>query len=125
MTATSVGGIAVIADEPAESPISTPGKPVFYKQIRRLLLADDTEVFGCLHCDYTADSVGRIRPHLKAHVEPKPKAARKPSASELSLSQLLAKLADLEKVTAERDDWRRRALNAERKLSAMRKALKP
>ncbi|WP_019061562.1 hypothetical protein [Streptomyces prunicolor] len=78
MTATHVKGVTVVADEPARSPISRPGVNVVFDQIRHLLLADGSEWYGCLHCDYVSQNQNSIRPHLKAH---KPKAApevRKP-----------------------------------------------
>lgn len=127
MTATHVDGIAVIADEATKSPINDrAGKPIYWQQIRTLLLEDDTTTYGCLHCDYTADKPASIRPHLNKHKDKvMRKAVKRMPASEMSLSELLAKLAELEKVTAERDEWKRRALTAERKLATMRKALSP
>ncbi|MFB6881266.1 hypothetical protein ACFCY8_10570 [Streptomyces noursei] len=72
MTATHVNGVAVIADEPALSPISRPGINVTFDQIRHLLLADGSETYGCRHCTYVSDNINSIRPHLKAH-KAKPK----------------------------------------------------
>lgn len=71
MTATHVKGVAVVADEPARSPISRPGVNVVFDQIRHLLLADGSEWYGCVHCDYVSQNPNSIRPHLKAH-KPKP-----------------------------------------------------
>ena len=66
MTAEFVNGIAVLASQPAESPLpGLNGKPVYFKQILKLLLANSEEVYGCLHCDYTDKSVSVVRPHLK------------------------------------------------------------
>lgn len=122
MTATQVNGIAVIADEPTLSPISARnGVPVYWQQTRTLLLEDGTELYGCVHCDYTADSPNKVRPHFNKHRD---RTAAKPASPyDLPLSELLARVADMEKLTAERDTWRRRALKAERSLSTMRKAL--
>jgi hypothetical protein len=117
MTATHVDGVEVIADEPAQSPItSRDGKPVHFKQIRELLLADGATVYGCVHCDYTSPGIGSIRPHLGKHKNGK-------DADEISLSQLLARIAEIEKVTAERDEWKARALKAEGSLKVLRDAL--
>ncbi|MEV7887513.1 hypothetical protein ACWD3I_26015 [Streptomyces sp. NPDC002817] len=78
MTATHVNDVAVVADEPAQSPISRPGVNVVFDQIRHLLLADASEWYGCLHCDYVSQNQNSIRPHLKAH-KPKPEPeVRKP-----------------------------------------------
>jgi hypothetical protein len=65
VTAASVNGIAVVASEPAEAAFKS--KKVLFKQILLLLLEDGTEVYGCLHCDYTANSPVRVRPHLGKH----------------------------------------------------------
>jgi hypothetical protein len=129
MTATTVDGVAVIHSEPAEALISKPDKPVFFKQIVKLLLEDGREVFGCVHCDFTRPNLVAVRPHLKVHSNGSSPAKRKGRAkgvpADMSLSDLLAQVNNLESVTAERDEWRRRALDAERKLNAMRRALKP
>ncbi|MFE4263379.1 hypothetical protein [Streptomyces sp. NPDC056883] len=67
MTATTVNGIQVLASEAVEAPISTSAKPIYFKQARRLLLANDTELYGCVHCDFAATGIGVVRTHLKAH----------------------------------------------------------
>lgn len=82
MTATHVNGVAVVADEPAQSPISRPGVNVVFDQIRHLLLADGNEWYGCRHCDYVSQNQNSIRPHLKAHkpkTEPEVRKPHKPS----------------------------------------------
>ncbi|TYK47176.1 hypothetical protein [Actinomadura decatromicini] len=122
MTATQVNGLAVMADEPTLSPITGPnGAPIYWRQTRTLLLEDETKVFGCVHCDYTADNPHKVRPHLKVHREPEPEPAA--GLYDLPLSDLLARVAELEKLTADRDTWKRRALKAERSLATMRRAL--
>lgn len=63
-TVSTVDGVAVIADEPVETPLSKPGRPVYFTRIRRLLLADDRTVYGCTECDFTADSDSAVRGHL-------------------------------------------------------------
>lgn len=99
MTATRVNGIAVIASEPAESPISRPGKTIYFKQIVKLLLENDTEAYGCIHCDWTANESARVRSHLKKH-----------SAKQHT---------DVTRQT-EDEHWRERALRAERELAQIR-----
>lgn len=126
MTATHVDGRRVIEDQPAKSPLSTEDKTVRFKQIRELLLDDATIVYGCAHCDFTADAVGKVRPHLKAHGARgpgRPRTAIKKDVNELSLADLLRRVKLLEQVEAERDDWRKRALDAERRLRTLRRAL--
>ncbi|MGW1976458.1 hypothetical protein [Streptomyces sp. NPDC001889] len=77
MTATHVNGIAVVVDQPAESPISRPGVNVVFEKIRHLLLADGAEMYGCSLCDYTSENKLSIRPHLKVH-KPRTPDAPKP-----------------------------------------------
>ncbi len=127
MTATSVNGLAVIADEATRSPITDrAGKPVYWQQIRTLLLEDESQAYGCAHCDYTSSNPASIRPHLNKHNKKTPAAnGTGHRAADLTLTDLLAKLAELEKVTSERDAWKRRAVKAERSLNALREALKP
>lgn len=120
MTATSVNGVAVIADEPARAPFTN--REVYFKQIRLLMLEDESTVFGCAHCDYTAAGPGSVRGHLGTHGKPRSRAVAK-AASEMSISDLLKRLAELDKLTAERDQWKARAVKAEQDLSAIRGAL--
>ena len=126
MTATHVGGLAVIADEPAQSTISTPtGKKIYFQQIRELLLEDESTVYGCVHCEFTGPSTNTIRPHLKQHsdTQPKPKPAR-PKLHELTLAELLKRIEEHERVLADRDSWRTRALKAEGQLRGLRRTLR-
>lgn len=126
MTATHVDGRKVVEDEPARSPLYRDDRPVFFKQIRELLLDDGSVVFGCVHCDYTAVSVGVVRPHLKAHGSRgpgRPKGTVARDVNELSLAELLRKVRGLEQIEADRDAWRKRALDAERRLNTLRRAL--
>jgi hypothetical protein len=67
MTATAVDGITVIEETPSLSPLSRPGKPIYFHQIRHLLMSDGSELFGCKHCTYTSPKIGAVRPHLKRH----------------------------------------------------------
>lgn len=123
MTATHVNGVAVVEDQPARASITDfNGDPVHFKQIRELLLADETVVYGCLHCDYTRDKPGQIRSHLKLHATPKAKTTTA-VPKELTISDLLSAAAKIEKLTAERDEWKRRAVTAERELATVRKVL--
>lgn len=122
MTATHVNGVEVIADEPTPSPITTrDGGTVLWHQTRTLLLADGSTVYGCQHCDYTNERATSIRPHLNKHRDTNGKTAT--ATGDLTLQQLVARLGDYDKVAGERDDWKRRALDAEGKLRTLRKAL--
>lgn len=127
MTATTVNGIQVLASEAVEAPISTPKKPIYFKQARRLLLADDTELYGCVHCDFAATGIGIVRTHLKTHrptEAPTPDAPRKTptrtsakktpasaapepltatSLASLNLGQLVERAQAATKVVKERD----------------------
>jgi hypothetical protein len=123
MTAAQIDGIQVVSDEPTPAPISRPDRPVLWQQIRTLRLADGREVYGCVHCDMTADSPHRVRPHLKAHKEKPAATPPKSPAGELTLNQLSVKLKEFEQLSQERDDWKRRAMAAEKSLRTLRKAL--
>jgi hypothetical protein len=125
VTATHVNGLAVIADEPALSPITTgAGAPIYFQQIRQLLLEDDSTAYGCVHCDFAAGSINAVRPHLRKHREqPSPKT-RQPKLSELTLGELLKRLDEHTRVAADRDSWKARALKAERNLGILRKTLR-
>ncbi|MFH0246186.1 hypothetical protein ACGRHY_28060 [Streptomyces sp. HK10] len=84
MTATHVNGLAVVEDQPARSGISRPGVNVVLEQTRHLLLADGSEVYGCLHCNYTSENKHSIRPHLKKHknrAEPRNPVKRRSSVT--------------------------------------------
>lgn len=152
MTATEYEGKQVVAAEPALSPITTnAGESVFFRQIHKLLLDDGTEVFGCIHCDYVRPQIGSIRPHLKKHTpkklvegksnDPAGDAYYKQVVTDfrhLTLDDILG-LADrwlregpeiesghqavLDNLREDRDNWKARAREAEKKLAAGQKAL--
>lgn len=120
MTATYVDGLAVVSDQPTESGIlDRAKKPVLWQKIRTLTLSDGSVHYGCHACDYTAEKHSSVRPHLNAHREPKAQS----KGGELSLNQLLERLGELDKVTKERDGWKKRALAAEGSLKKLRDAL--
>jgi hypothetical protein len=133
MTATHVNGREVVAEEPAASPLSTPERPIYFRQIRRLLLADGSEVFGCVHCDFTASAAGRVRGHLAKHFPPgtsSPAGTGRRKHPQIDVDELVARLARgdaaVARLTAaakECDRWKKRALDAERHLAIIRRAL--
>lgn len=125
MTATHVNGVAVIADEPALSPITTGGgKPIHFHQIRKLLLEDESIAFGCVHCDFAGGSINAVRPHLNKHRTQVTAKNTRPKLRDLTLTELLKRLDELERITADRDGWRTRALKAEGQLRGLRKTLR-
>jgi hypothetical protein len=122
VTAIVVNGLEVIADEPTEAPLcDRSGKPLVWRQTRTLLLSDGSTVYGCVHCDYSSPNVKAIRPHLNKHRTSTVDVGR---LDELSLGEVLRRLAALDDLTAERDGWRERATRAERSLSNLRRALR-
>ncbi|MFF4933383.1 hypothetical protein ACFY2H_31500 [Streptomyces griseofuscus] len=133
-----VNDLEVIEVEFAETPLSTPDRPVRFKQIVKILLEDGSVTYGCAWagCGFTGKTAIAVRPHLKAH---------KPAANAVDVTSLpvgevleLARSAqtlrtDLERTTRERDrlstslydEWKPRALAAERQLNSIQKALAP
>ena len=123
MTATQVDGVPVVADEPAASslpPNPRTGQPVYFRQIRKLLLEDGRELFGCVHCDFTSAAVASVRPHLVAHRDPT--ALPKGPVAGIDLLEVARRLEAVERIQDDRDTWRRRALKAEAELRRIRKA---
>lgn len=120
MTASTVNGLAVVATEPALSGWKNhaTGVPLEFKQILKLLLEDGSEVYGCLHCDYTAPHPKNVRPHLNKHRDLK--AA--PNGAAISVSDLIRQLTETEHAEKERNLWKARALLAERELRRLRAA---
>ena len=126
MTATHVDGRKVVQNKAAKSPLHSDTRPVLFRQIRELVLDDGAVVFGCVHCDFTAAGIGVVRPHLKAHTgrgPGRPRTAITQDVKDLSLGELLQLVKSLEKIEAEREAWRTRALDAERRLRTLRHAL--
>ena len=126
VTATHVDGRKVVEDQAAKSPLHTETRPVLFKQIRELLLDDGSVVYGCLHCDYTAATIGIVRPHLKTHTgrgADRPRTAITRDVDELSIGDLLRRVKSLEQAETDREAWRKRALDAERRLRTLRRAL--
>lgn len=125
MTATHVNGVAVIADEPAPTNITNgAGERVYFRQIRKLLLEDDSIAYGCLHCDYAGTSTNAVRPHLSKHGKTAKPTRRRPKLRDLTVDELMTKIDDLERIATERDAWRARALKAEGQLRGLRKTLR-
>ena len=129
MTATHVNGNEVVADEPALSPLSTPDKPIYYKQIRQLLLGDGTVLFGCAHCDFTTPVMFRVRPHLRRHADILA-TVKVDTVDDVMVvlreaidKQNVGLLTAIERLSGERDEWKSRALKAEKSLATLRKAL--
>jgi len=122
MTATQVDGVDVVADEPARSPVNDrEGNPIYFKQMRELLLSDGRTVYGCIHCDYTAERLSQVRPHLNKHRDGK--QPRGSGAIAVLAKQLAAQAIQVETLAADRDQWRQRARSAEKSLADLRKAL--
>jgi hypothetical protein len=139
MKVTEVDGHSVIAVEPVASPLSTPERPVWFSRINRLLLADDSVVYGCAvdDCGYAADAVGQVRSHLRVHRKPRKAAVAAEkvkreagNALDMTIRQLLA-LADanqalngtVSRLIDDRNEWKARARKAEASLAVLRKAL--
>jgi hypothetical protein len=127
VTATHVNGIAVIADEAAPSPLSRPDRPVSFPQIRRLLLEDGSETYGCVLCEYADPALGKVRYHLRSHPERVvSKKRRQPSVpAGVSVRELVALARSAERLRKERDEWRQRALKLQRQLATAHRALAP
>lgn len=122
MTATQVDGVDVVADEPARTPVvDRAGNPIYFKQMRELLLSDGRTVYGCVHCDYTAEKLTQVRPHLNKHRTGT--KLHNGSAIAALAKQLAAQTTQAEALAAERDEWKRRANAAEKSLRDLRKAL--
>ncbi|TCO64363.1 hypothetical protein [Actinocrispum wychmicini] len=126
MTATVVNGLEVLADEPTEAPMrSRNGSPVLWQQTRTLLLEDGNTVYGCVHCDYTSDNVHSIRPHLNKHrTASAASVAGVDQFGEVTLAEVMRRLADFDEISIEREAWKARATRAERSLSTLRAALR-
>lgn len=125
MTATHVDGAAVIATEPAQDPKGwkdrRTGEPLRFRQILKLLLDDGREVYGCLHCDYTSPNINSVRPHLNKHRL----ALRVDSNGHgVDLAEVARRLQHVDKVEADRDQWKARALAAEKELRKYREVLR-
>lgn len=148
MTATVVtvldkGPLKVVATEPVLSPLSGDnGREIYFKRIVKLLLEDGTELYGCTECEYVAEKVGSVRPHLSKH------GARKtgrPSNDERSVQENARVMAELtladileladralvaendhdtvrQRLLEERDSWKERAKAAEGKLKKLQAA---
>lgn len=138
-----VNGLEVIEIEFAETPLSTPARPVRFEQIVKILLEDGSVTYGCAWagCGFTRGKALAVRPHLKVH-KPDTDAVTKsgtPDVSKLTVGEVLelAECAqtlrtDLDRTTRERDrlaksldEWRPRALSAERRLNSIQRALAP
>lgn len=121
----------VVSDEPTTAPITTTtGSPVYWQQIRTLTLANGDIIYGCAHCDYTADSFTSVRPHLNRHRDAKSQtngqrtngSARK-AHSDGDVETLLEQLSQLQQLRQELEHYKARALKAEGRLQTVRDAI--
>lgn len=114
-----VKGRRVIAQERVQTKLG-----LYYRRVVELLLEDETTVFACTECDYTAAKAGQVGQHLVTH-KPEGRApvgnGRRARGSSDAITALIR---ELEKVGSDRDAWKARARKAERSLDALRKALK-
>lgn len=116
-----VFGSEVISDEPTVSGIvDRSGNQVLWRQTRTLTLADGTVAYGCAHCAYVSRNPNSIRPHLSAH---NVRRTGRKASDELSLNDVLTRLASVDELAADRDRWKSRATKAEGALKSLRKAL--
>jgi hypothetical protein len=135
-----VGGVAVVTDEVLESGLSK-GKPgttfIPINGIRKLTLADGTEVHGCRDCLFDG-ALGEVRRHRnaehgEAHGGARPRTPSgvviPPDALERSLGELLelAVFVDdwsdlLANLTRQRDDALEALVEKAKELSAERRA---
>jgi hypothetical protein len=123
-------------------------KVLYYRQIIGLQLSNGHRTYGCAHedCEYTNDNLNSMRPHLNKHGVKgdgtTPKAQRLAAAKEaastasatsfpklrmaditaMTMTDLLALVNKAHKIVSEGDasEWKRRALDAEGKLEALR-----
>lgn len=133
-----VNDLEVIEVEFAETPLSTPDRPVRFKQIVKILLEDGSVTYGCAWagCGFTGKTAISVRPHLKAH-KSAPDAldvTTLPVGEVLELARSAQTLrTDLERTARERDrldkslreEWKPRALAAEKQLNSIQRALAP
>lgn len=100
-------------------------QPILWPSIRTLDFVDETglprRVYGCADCGYAAQKHGQVRPHRNAHRLPKTGGV--PAEIVTNLKDLIRRADAADRVAADRDDWKRRALTAERRLSALRQAV--
>lgn len=139
ITEHTVDGVRVVAEQPVETPLSTQDVPMYFKRVVLLLLEDGREVFGCTECDFTNDAVSFVRAHVSVHnAEPRRKPGPKTREADTSewadmpLGQLLKLVQDydtirdaLDRMTDDRNEWKARALKAERQISGLRKVFAP
>jgi hypothetical protein len=124
VTATVVNGLAVVKDEPQVAPFrDRAGSPIYQPQTRVLTLSDGSVVYGCVHCDYSSPNVHSVRPHLNKHRKATETGKRNGSALNLPLTELMRRLDKLDALAQECEDWKSRALRAERRLKQLRSAL--
>jgi hypothetical protein len=138
VTATQVDGKQVVASEQVVSPLPNPdgsGGFLHFKQIVKLLLLDDgSEVFGCVHCEFTGGSYQKIGQHLRVHKPPALNGHRSKLAApvadvlpeDMTIGELFgqyqraeALMAQLERLAESRNEWRARAQEAEKKIASL------
>lgn len=122
MTVTHVDGVEVVANVDTLSPLSkNTNAPIYWTQVRTLHLADGSTAFGCDKCDQIFDRATQVRPHLNSHRKDKRVTGTRIAGTASSDRQAMKK--KISRLERSRDDWRSRAMAAERSLAAMKVAL--
>ncbi len=122
-----IGGLKVIADEPAPSPLTPKAghTTITFRSLRILTLENGDKVFGCGDCEMTGTR-GEVQKHrYDVHDAPRPgrratEAAIPADLAEMTLGELWAMRAEyaawghlVTELEVKLDDWRQRALAAE------------
>lgn len=116
---TEAGVRRVVAVTMADSPL---GNGIKYKQILELTLEGGGVVYGCIHCPKTLATRHKVRSHLTAHSPRGANRERQKTSealgviSSMSVQEIVDRLAEVDQLRRERDDWKRRAQEAERSL---------
>lgn len=129
-TKTNYQGRPIIAVEPASTGLRrSDGERVYLKRTVLLQMAGGDVAYGCTECGFADDSVGKVNNHVaNAHggtTGPKqPKTAKRRDAAVIShLKAALSALEETPDESSEVEKWKKRALDAERRLAMLRKAL--
>lgn len=118
MAEVHINKMLIVKTEPAETNL---GNGATYRTVRKLTMKDGTVLYGCVECEY--DYAANNPMAVAAHVRTTHRVVVDITAiKDITITDLIRAAADHE-VANNANEWKTRALAAERDLAKLRKIL--
>lgn len=134
MTITRFEGVPVVRDElaPSHLPPRADGTKILFKRVHKLTLANDRVIYCDDRYEFFSDKIGQVTAHLSKRDgrrvgRPSVASISAPVAPVTKLLKLIEENKKLKRersqITRQRDTWKKRAMDAERALTSINRAI--